>query len=210
VTDARRSRREFLADSGRTVASGWLALQLPWLARLTACAREDERSGVPLAHLTAAEGRAMRAFAARILPSDDGTPGAEEAAAVRFVDRALGTPFFAASIPVIRDGLADLDARARRFGMGDGFAALDAAGQVAIMKRLEHGEFFETARTLVLTGTFADPSYGGNAGGVGWGLVRMEHRASFRAPFGWYDAEVARTPLGGAPLADAPSAGSRA
>jgi gluconate 2-dehydrogenase gamma chain len=180
-----RSRREFL------VTSGWLALQLPWLGALAACAREDARDGAPFRTLTAAEARTMRAFAARILPSDDGTPGAEEADAVRFVDRALGTPYFAAALPLVRAGLADLDARARRHGTADGFAALDPARQVTVMRRVERTPFFETARTLVVTGTFADPVHGGNRDGAGWTLIGMEHRPTFQPPFGWYDAQPA-------------------
>jgi gluconate 2-dehydrogenase gamma chain len=183
------SRRTFLADSARAVAAGWLAAGS--LAALAACAREDERRGGPFAHLTADEGSAMRAFAARILPSDDGAPGAEEAAAARFVDRALGTPYFAGALPLLRQGLADLDRRARRLGARGGFAALDPARQDAVIRAVERTAFFEAARTLVLTGTFADPSYGGNAGGTGWALVEMEHRATYRAPFGWYDAQAA-------------------
>jgi len=49
----------------------------------------------------------MRAFAAQIIPSDKSLPGADEAGAVHFVDRAFGKPFFADIVPVVRAGLAD-------------------------------------------------------------------------------------------------------
>lgn len=130
----------------------------------------------------------MQAFAAQIIPSDDATPGAEEAGAVYFVDRALGQPSFAASLPVIRDGLGDLDARARRLGVR-GFASLSSAQQIAVMREVEKTSFFTAARTLVLIGTFADPSYGGNRNGTGWAMMGMDHRPSYSAPFGWYDAQ---------------------
>jgi hypothetical protein len=174
------SRRAFLADVGRaaTVAA-WLSL--PWLATLEGCTREDAPTDGPFTGFTPAERRAMEAFAALILPAVDGAPGAVELGAVRFVDRALGEPFFAASAPVVRAGLADLNRR--------GFTSLAEGEQAAILREIEHGPFFKAARTLVLTGTFADPSYGGNQGGAGWTIVGLDHRPSYAAPFGYYDAQ---------------------
>jgi gluconate 2-dehydrogenase gamma chain len=189
MNDTLSSRRTFLADAARTASAGWLALQLPWLAALASCARDDARTGEAFAHLTNAEARTMRAFAAQIIPSDDGTPGAEEAGAVYFVDRAFGVPFFADSVPVVRTGLADLDARAKAAGSRDGFASLSRTQQVALMRQIETTPFFATARTLVVIGTMADPSHGGNRGHRGWTLLDMEHRPSYAAPFGWYDAQ---------------------
>jgi gluconate 2-dehydrogenase gamma chain len=191
MSNAQSTRRDFLADSGRTLTAAWLSLQLPWLASLAACARDDTGKNNTFVALTPAEARAMRAFAAQILPSDDGTPGAEEAGAVHFVDRALGHPFFAEHLPVIRAGLADLDERARSAGERRGFAALPGAQQIAIMRAIEHGTFFKVARVLVVTGTLADPSYGGNNGYAGWMMVGMDHRPTYSAPFGWYDAQLA-------------------
>lgn len=130
----------------------------------------------------------MRAFAAQIIPSDDGSPGAVEAGAVHFVDRAFAMPFFAGIVPTIRAGLADLDERARAIDRSAVFASLSSAQQIAIMRRIESDVFFLAARTLVLVGTFGDPSYGGNRGGAGWAMVDIDHRPSYTAPFGWYDA----------------------
>jgi len=48
---------------------------------------------------------------------------------------------------------------------------------------------FHTARTLVVIGTFADPSHGGNTGGAGWSMIGIDHQPSYEAPFGWYDAQ---------------------
>jgi gluconate 2-dehydrogenase gamma chain len=160
------------------------------LAALTGCARDDARRGEPLAHLTAAEARTMRAFATQIIPSDDGTPGADEAGVVHFVDRAVGMPFFADAVPVLRAGLADLDAHAKQTSGRSGFASLDAHQQIALMREIETTPFFATARTLVVIGTFADPSYGGNRGGIGWTMLGIEHAPSFSPPFGWYDAAM--------------------
>ena len=133
----------------------------------------------------------MRAFAMQILPSDDGTPGADEAGAVYFVDRAFGMSLFAEAVPVVRAGLAQLDVRAGAAGARGGFASLSSARQVAIMKEIEATPFFATARTLVVIGTFADPKYGGNRGNAGWAMMGVEHRPSWVAPFGWYDAPEA-------------------
>ena len=189
MDDAQITRRDFLADYGRLMAGGWLALELPWLGALASCAREDARKGAGPRSLTPAEARAMRAFAAQIIPSDDGAPGAEEAGAVHFVDRAFDMPFFAESVSAIRAGLADLDVRARAVNASSDFASLPHAQQVAILQDVEHTPFFKAARTLVVIGTFAEPSYGGNKDGVGWTMIGIEHRSSHTAPFGWYDAQ---------------------
>ena len=130
----------------------------------------------------------MRAFAAQIIPSDTSLPGADEAGAVHFIDRAFGKPFFADVVPVVRAGLADLDARAHTLGERD-FASLSPGRQVAIMRQVEGTPFFAAARMLVVVGTFADSAYGGNRQGAGWTIVGLEHRPTYASPFGWYDAQ---------------------
>jgi gluconate 2-dehydrogenase gamma chain len=187
MNTAPTTRRNFLTELTRTAAAGALALQLPALTTLAGCARDQEG----FAHLTPTEARAMRAFAAQILPSEPGSPGAEEAGVVYFVDRAFGDPFFADTVPVIRDGLAGLDAHARRAGARQGFASLSHGGQVAIIRQIASGPFFASARTLVLIGAFAESSYGGNRGGAGLTMMGIEHRPSYASPFGWYDAQPA-------------------
>lgn len=170
----------------RIAAGSALAFQLPMLATLTGCAHDTER----FAHLTPAEARAMRAFAAQVLPSEPGSPGAEEAGVVYFVDRAFGDPFFSDVVPVVRVGLAALDTLARAAGARQGFGSLSNDQQAAIMRRVVNEPFFAPARTLVLMGAFADPSYGGNRRGVGLAMMGMEHHLSYAAPFGWYDAQT--------------------
>jgi hypothetical protein len=167
----------------------WLALNVPWLTALAGCARDDTRKGDGFVALTPAEAKTMRAFAARIIPSDDSMPGADEAGAVHFVDRAFRMPFFAGSVALIRAGLAHLDARARSSGAAD-FAALPPPYQVTIMRTVEREPFFAAARTLVVIGTLADPSYGGNKHGAGWTIVGIEHHPTYSAPYGWYDAHA--------------------
>lgn len=189
------SRREFLAASSRLLGSGWLALHASSVLGLAACARDAARTGEPFATLSAAEGATLRALAARIIPSDDGTPGAEEAGAAWFADRMLGS-HLADMLGAIRDGLADLDTRAvGRHGAA--FASLDAAQQDALVGDVAASEFFEAARMLVVLGTFSVPGLGGNRDGVGYTLLGVEHHAAYSPPFGWYDAEHARS-AGGA------------
>ena len=192
MTDAQLTRRGFLADSGRVAAAGWLALNVPWLTALAGCARDDARKGDGFVALTPAEAKTMRAFAACIIPSGDSMPGADEAGAVYFVDRAFSMPFFAESVPLIRAGLAHLDARSRAVGAAD-FAALPPPYQVIIMRGVEREPFFAAARTLVVIGTLANPSYGGNKHGAGWTIVGIEHHPTYSAPYGWYDAHAEPT-----------------
>lgn len=153
-------RRDFLLDMARAAIA----------ASLVGCAYETSQ----FVHLSAAEARTMRAFAAQIIPSEIGAPGAEEAGAVYFVDQAFGDPFFADAVPLVRSGLAELDAR--------GFSSLSKGEQRSVMRAIEHEPFFAAARMLVLSGTFR--------GEVGARIMQMEHRMSYTAPYGWYDAHV--------------------
>ena len=184
MTFDRLTRRGFLAESGKAATAGWIALETPWLAALAGCTRDDENR---FAALTPAEAKAMRAFAAQIIPSDKSLPGADEAGAVHFIDRAFGNPFFADVVPVVRAGLADLDARARALGERD-FASVSPGRQEAILRQVERTPFFLAARMLVVVGTFADSAYGGNKRGAGWTIVGLEHEPTYASPFGWYDA----------------------
>lgn len=187
-------RREFLATSAGALGGGWLLALLPGLSALAACARESAERGAALATLTEAEGEAMAAFAAQILPSDD-LPGATEAGAIHFIDAALAGPF-AAMLPSIRAGVVELDARAATGGASR-FAALPADGQVRVMRQVETTPFFFNARMLTIMGVLSNPSYGGNRDGIGFELVRREPAGSWQPPFGYYDAQ-ATGPVGGA------------
>jgi gluconate 2-dehydrogenase gamma chain len=187
-------RREFLATAAGALGGSWLLAALPVLGSLAACARDAAERGAPLATLTEAEGETMSAFAAQILPSDE-LPGATEAGAVHFIDAALAGPF-AGMLPLIREGLADLDRRATTAGSAR-FASLPSSGQIAVMRQIEQTPFFFNARMLTVMGVLSEPSYGGNRESVGFDLVRRETASSWQPPFGWYDAQ-AGTSAGGA------------
>jgi gluconate 2-dehydrogenase gamma chain len=190
MTCSDNSRRAFLARIG----GAGLLLQSPLLMSIAACAREAVSLDEPLATLTDVEGRAFAAFASRILPAEVG-PGASQAGAVYFADRALAGPFGGVLEPV-RAGLADLDARATA-AHGAAFADLSARQQDALMREVEATPFFELGHLLTVAGVFADPSHGGNREGVGFALLGMEHAATYSPPFGFYDAEAARESGGG-------------
>ncbi len=130
----------------------------------------------------------MSAFAAQILPSSSELPGATEAGAVYFVDRALGS-VFAPMRGFVVQGLADLDVRAATAGARS-FADLTSDQQVAAMKGVENTPFFFQARMLTVMGVLADPKYGGNRNETGNRLMRLEHGSSWQPPFGYYDAQL--------------------
>jgi gluconate 2-dehydrogenase gamma chain len=133
----------------------------------------------PLENLTAAESDVLEAIVARLIPSDANGPGAAEARAAHYIDRALGGAL-ATTRQSYTTGLAALD-RYARSSRGGGFAQLSAADQDAVLTDVEGGAadgfpgssttFFAMVRAHTLQGTFGDPVYGGNASFVGWDLV---------------------------------------
>jgi len=121
--------------------------------------------------LSAAEADILEAFCARLIPSDETGPGAREARAAHYIDRALGGAL-AASRETYRAGLLSLDARAMRMKVIP-FIRLNEADQDAVLIALEKEDpgFFNMVRGHTLQGMFGDPYYGGNAGFVGWDLI---------------------------------------
>jgi gluconate 2-dehydrogenase gamma chain len=117
------------------------------------------------------EARTIDAMAGRILPGDADDPGAREAGAVLYIDRALAGAYAEHRL-LYRTGVAALDARCHA-RHGHGFAALAAADQDAVLSALEGrlAYFFAVVREHVIQGTFCDPVYGGNRDAVGWRLL---------------------------------------
>jgi gluconate 2-dehydrogenase gamma chain len=195
MTDAATAtRRDFLTASASALGGAWLATALPALAALSACARDAAERGDPFTTLTPAEGGTMAAFAENILPSDD-LPGAREAGVVYFIDAALGS-LFVPMRDLIKQGLADLDARAARSGASS-FASLSSEQQVSVMKETEATPFFFNARMLTMMGVLSDPKYGGNRDNVGFDLLRREHGGAWQPPFGYYDSNATDARSGG-------------
>lgn len=187
------SRRDFLATTASALGGTWLAAALPAISTLAACARDAAERGEPFTTLTPRRAETMAAVATQIMPSD-ALPGATEAGAVYFVDRALGGSF-AGMRGLIEQGLDDLDARASREDAH--FAALPSDKQVAMLREVEQTPFFFNARMLTVMGVLADPKYGGNRDNVGFQLVRRELAPSWQPPFGYYDAQARLASAGG-------------
>jgi len=142
--------------------------------------------------LTPPQADVVSALASRILPAVDGRPGATQAGALSFIDRALAT-FNAAQRPLYTDGIADLNRRAQAKVRGAvGFTALTSGQQDEVIREVEATPFFQAVRLDTIVGTFALPSWGGNRDYAGWHLLGLEHQMTFKPPFGYYDAEVNR------------------
>jgi gluconate 2-dehydrogenase gamma chain len=189
VTDV-IDRRTFLRAAAAAGAA-WATASLADVEDALAFASQQASAAVAVAPnaLTPAQAEAVAALASRILPAVDGRPGAREAGAPYFIDRALAT-FNAAQRPLYSEGIADLNRRARmKAANAVSFAALTPVQQDEVIREIETTPFFQAARLDVIVGTFALPSWGGNRDYMGWHLLGFEHQMRFQPPFGYYDAE---------------------
>jgi gluconate 2-dehydrogenase gamma chain len=225
-------RRTFLR-AAMAAGAAWAAADLSqveealaWAAEQTARghagagAAADTSGASGLTALTKAQADVVEAMTARILPAVDGRPGAREAGAIRFIDRALST-FNATQKPLYVEGVADLNVRAAKrwpaagaagtaasnttepgtatsgtaaagtvAAAGASFATLTPAQQDELLREIEQTPFFQSVRFDTLIGTFALPSWGGNRDFAGWRMLGVEHQPFFQAPFGYYDANA--------------------
>jgi len=181
---AQLSRRQLLKRAG-LVGAAAIATPIgtlvpsPSVAQSPAQAQGAIGRGQALETLTAAEAETLEVITARLIPSDANGPGALEAQAARYIDRALGGAL-ASSQDAYRSGLAAVDAYARTT-KGAAFARLSAADQDAVLRAMEANvasgfvpdasTFFNLVRAHTIQGTFCDPYYGGNADFVGWDLI---------------------------------------
>lgn len=139
--------------------------------------------------LDPATAKEIEALVSRIIPSD-GTPGAREAGAIYFIDRALGG-WLAEHLPAYREGLSGVQKiRAAMFPGSAGIAELSGADQDRLVAAFEKTPFFELLRAHTALGFLGSPVHGGNRGAAGWALIGFEDKASFSPPFGYYDAEA--------------------
>jgi gluconate 2-dehydrogenase gamma chain len=140
---------------------------------MTTAARE------PLENLTATEADLLDAIVARLIPTDANGPGATEARAAHYIDRALGGAL-ASSRQAYTSGLAALD-RYSHSSRGKAFTELSATDQDSVLIDVETGaatgftgssaQFFALVLNHTHQGTFGDPYYGGNANFIGWDLI---------------------------------------
>jgi gluconate 2-dehydrogenase gamma chain len=174
---SRRHLFKQVGFAGAAAAVSGAAIAPPAGAQPSAPAAPVRREA--LETLTAAEGDMLEAIVARLIPTDENGPGATEARAAHYIDRALAGPL-RASRPAYAAGLAALDEYAQS-AKGASFAKLSATDQDAVLGDLEKNvatgfvpnaaTFFNLVRTHTIQGTFCDPYYGGNADFVGWDLI---------------------------------------
>src|SRR4030095_7268161 len=100
-TDGLVSRRDVLKRVG--VAGAAAAMPIEAIAQAT---RE------PFETLTAAEGATLEAIVSRLIPADANGPGAAEARAARYIDRALGG-YLSSFVAAYRVGLSGIESYAR-------------------------------------------------------------------------------------------------
>jgi len=132
----------------------------------------------------------IRAISAQIIP-EDGTPGAETAGVIFFIDRSLAG-YDQAKRELYKRGLGETQAkRAEMFPGSSSIAGLSPAQQIELLKAIEKTEFFAQVRVHTILGFFGHPKYGGNRNMAGWKLLGIEHSMQYKPPFGYYDAEAA-------------------
>src|SRR5215510_4719427 len=171
------TRRQMLKRVGLMIG---LAGGLPLPARSSARAQGLGAVANALVSLTPAEAETLRAIVARIIPADENGPGALEARADRFIDRALSGAL-KSQRSAYSSGLAAVEAYAQS-ARGSTFAKLSTSDQDFILTEIQFnraagfdgadsGQFFNLVRTHTIQGTFSDPFYGGNENFIGWDLI---------------------------------------
>ena len=144
--------------------------------------------------MTTHEADLLDRIAALLVPSDENGPGATEAMAVRYIDRALAGAL-QEQREAYRVGLAALERYAAKT-RGGPFLQLSETRQISLLIDVETGtatgadvgfagssaQFFALLRGHVMQGTFGDPHYGGNANFVGWDLVGYPGVRTYVAP----------------------------
>jgi gluconate 2-dehydrogenase gamma chain len=183
------TRRFFLQGSGSLAGSTLIRAGIPAFAAVSQAACTAKEEAAAYENITNAEAREVIALAARILPTTE-TPGATEAGAVYFVDKAFGT-FFAKMAGPARGMLAQFQSGiAAAYPGAEVFSDLGEADQDAYLKRHEDTPFFFGLRFLTLAGVFGMSMYGGNRDNIGWKLAGMDGPPhAWLPPFGYYDGE---------------------
>jgi gluconate 2-dehydrogenase gamma chain len=200
------SRRGFLARTGAGVSAVWLSAHWSALLAASGHARKAAQSAVPakLEFFSADQAKEIDAITARVIPTDD-MPGAREAGAVYFIDRAL-TTFASDDQGAYREGLPQLQARVQEVFPGvQKFSAATPEQQDEILHSFDQNapsgrrafrpsagrNFFETLRVHTIIAFLIDPDSdsGGNRDGVGWKVIGRDREHMFQPPFGYYDKD---------------------
>jgi hypothetical protein len=186
------TRRELLKVTGAAAAAAGAdrlrgepvdASPAPGAAADSTAVHDHVALRAPLLALTADEHDLLTAIVARLIPSDANGPGAVDAGAVTYIDRALAG-FASGSREAYRRGLAALE-RYARSSRGAPFRELASVDQDSLLIDVETGSatgsgagfdgssavFFAMLRAHTWQGTFGDPYYGGNQNYIGWDLI---------------------------------------
>ena len=160
----------------RTAAAG-AATAVP--QRALTQALSPDRASEPFENLSASQSQILQAIVSRLIPSDEIGPGALEAGAARYIDRALAD-VLAELQSAYAAGLDAVDAYARNRA-GQSFAELDPDAQDAVLGDIEQNigdgftpdaaSFFDMVLQHTIEGTFSDPHYGGNRDFIGWEML---------------------------------------
>jgi gluconate 2-dehydrogenase gamma chain len=187
------SRRDLLKGLGMAGAAAILPTAIapaPGVAQVSPAAAPagSPYATIPrsrqLENLTAEEADILEAIMARLIPNDELGPGAVEAGALNYIDRALGG-FLSGQREAYRNGIAAFD-RYATMTRGAPFVQLSTTDQDSVLIDTESGaatgsgagfqgssgSFFSMVKGHVWQGTFGDPYYGGNAEFIGWSLIR--------------------------------------
>lgn len=183
------TRRMFMQGSGTLVGGVMMRAGVPAFIAVSQAACTAKEEAALFENITSAEAREIIAIAARILPTTD-TPGATEAGAVYFFDKAFSTIFASMKAPA-RGMLAGFQSGVPAAYPGAQiFSDLDEADQDEFLKSVEQTPFFQGARFMTLAGVFGMSMYGGNRDNIGWKLAGMDGPPhAWLPPFGHYDAE---------------------
>ncbi|MGH9219330.1 MAG: gluconate 2-dehydrogenase subunit 3 family protein [Vicinamibacterales bacterium] len=177
------SRRDLLKRAGLAGAALTIPIPavpgVPEVPAVPEVAAQVPPRREPIENLTAYEADMLEAICARIIPTDANGPGAREARAAHYIDRALGGAL-SGSKAAYTAGLAAFDAYCRSSRRAP-FTELSARDQDSVLIDVETGAatgfvgsaaaFFAMVRSHTLQGTFGDPYYGGNFNFIGWDLI---------------------------------------
>lgn len=191
MSPTRRTRRDLLKLAGTTAAAGAVVNGVGAVAPASAAPADVQGrprlrprpAREPLRALTTHEADVLDRIAELMVPSDEHGPGATEAMAVRYIDRALAGAL-TSQRDAYRVGLEALERYARK-ARGAEFLKLTETNQISLLIDVESGTatganvgfdgssaaFFALVRGHIMQGTFGDPVYGGNENFVGWDLV---------------------------------------
>lgn len=174
-------RRHFLSLSAESVGG----LLIYSLQRTPL--RAQSQSGtirVPLKFFTEKQALLLAAAAARIFPSDDTGPGANEAGVVLYIDRQLASAYgrdrFRYTAEPFLDGPPELGHQGPltpRQIYSEGLAQLEGIDTLspedadAKLRSIERTPFFSLLRQHTIEGMFCDPMHGGNIDKIGWQLI---------------------------------------